>query len=107
MLDIIPIGYRIIVKQDKVPEKVGNIFIPPTNKELESTEGLVLARGEGVMDVDVGEVVYYGKYAGFKFTRGDAEYVFLNEEDILGKVIKQSSSPEFKIDYITSQEEGV
>lgn len=88
MLDIIPIGCRIIVEQDKVPEKVGNIFIPPTNKELESTEGRVLAIGDTVTDVEVGEVIYYGKYAGFKFTRGDAEYVFLNEEDVLGKVIK-------------------
>lgn len=84
MLDIIPVGYRIIVEQKEIPERVGSIFIPNTTKELEPTEGVVVAIGKEVDVVEVGDEIFYGKYAGFKFKRFDKEYVFLNEEDVLG-----------------------
>lgn len=84
MLDILPIGYRIIVKPKEVPEKVGSIFVPNNTKELEPTEGTVVAIGDEVEKVKVGDMIYYGKYAGFRFNRNKTDYVFLNEEDVLG-----------------------
>lgn len=91
MIDLIPIFARVIVKPKDTPDKIGSIYIPNNSKELEATEGEVIAVGDECEKVKVGDHVYYGKYSGFKFDRGGQDYVYMNEEDILGIVIKLQS----------------
>ena len=88
-IDIIPLGGRLIVKQERAPEYVGNIYIPENTKEMVPTEGIVVRIGEDVDKVSVGDKVYYGRYAGFSFERKKINYVFLNQDDILGKIITE------------------
>jgi len=40
------------------------------------------------MEVKVGDVVLYGKYAGTEVTVDNGTYMILREEDILGIVVK-------------------
>ena len=94
MFDITPVGARLVIKQEDTPERVGLLYIPRDSKEMVSWEGEVIAVGDTCNHVKVGDVVYYGKYAGYNFTRGENrdKYVFLNEEDILGIVTKSKES---------------
>ncbi|CAI8009535.1 10 kDa chaperonin [Geodia barretti] len=71
----------------------GGIYIPDTAKE-KPQEGEVVAIGPGrltddgnrvPMELAVGDMVVYSKYAGTEYKDGDDEYLVLREDDILFK----------------------
>lgn len=86
MIDLRPLGERVVVEKKDVPQRVGLIILPSTSKEFEPTEGVVIAIGDGVEKVKVGDVVFFGRYSGFTFDRNGKKYVMCNEEDILAIV---------------------
>jgi len=70
------------------------LYVPDTAKERPQ-EGTVVAVGPGrttdegkriEMDLKVGDVVVYSKFAGTEFTEDDEELLVLTERDILAKV---------------------
>ena len=90
-----PLGNRVVVEPQEGDEQMsaGGIYIPDTAKE-KPQEGVVVAAGPGrlaedgtrlPMEVSVGDVVIYSKYAGTEYKDGDVEYLVLREEDILFK----------------------
>ena len=90
-----PLGNRVVVEPQEGEEQMtaGGIYIPDTAKE-KPQEGVVVAAGPGrlaedgtrlPMEVSVGDVVIYSKYAGTEYKDGDVEYLVLREEDILFK----------------------
>ena len=96
-----PLGNRVVVKPSEADEQMsaGGIYIPDTAKERPQ-EGEVVAVGAGritddgsrvQMELAVGDVVVYSKYAGTEYNDGDAEYLVLREDDILFK--KSSFKP--------------
>lgn len=93
--DIIPLGDRVLVKQDDEPQKSeGGIFLPETAKEAPQW-GTVLAVGPGrqldngdnrPLTVKKGDKVIFGKYSGTKIKVAQEDVLFMREEDILGIV---------------------
>lgn len=81
--DLVPIFSRAIIKKTGTPKEIGRIIIPENSREMEPTEGVVVAVGDDCSKVSVGDKVYYGRYSGFEFDRNGIKYVFCNEEDIL------------------------
>ncbi len=90
-----PLGNRIVIEPSEDDEQMssGGIYIPDTAKE-KPQEGKVVAAGPGRMTDDgnripmelaVGDVVVYSKYAGTEYKEGDVEYLVLREDDILFK----------------------
>ncbi len=90
-----PLGNRIVIEPTEEDEQVsaGGIYIPDTAKE-KPQEGTIVAAGPGRMNDDgnripmelaVGDVVVYSKYAGTEYKEGDIEYLVLREDDILFK----------------------
>ncbi len=87
-----PLGDRVLVKRLERDEKTeGGIIIPDAAKEKAQT-GKIMAIGTGKKDnsgnvvpleVSVGDVVYFGKYAG---TEADKDYIIIREDEILGVV---------------------
>jgi len=94
MFDLEPLFSRIIIEKKTVPEKVGIIYIPEASKEMEPTEGTVIAVGPDVVEVKVGDVVFFGRYSGFTFTRNNVAYVCCNVEDLIA-TIKPNIKNEF------------
>ncbi|MEP0815125.1 MAG: co-chaperone GroES [bacterium] len=91
-----PLGDRVVVEHLKDEEKVtsGGIVIPDSAKERPQ-KGKVVAVGPGKkledgtrskMDVEVGDIVYHGKYSGTELKIEGVEYMILREEDIIGVV---------------------
>lgn len=90
-----PLGDRIIAKPVSAEETTaGGIVLPDTAKE-KPQEGEVVAVGPGAlldsgkrtpMDVNVGDRIIYGKYAGSEVKIGGEEYVILRLEDVLAIV---------------------
>ena len=87
-----PLGDRIVIKVIEDTEQTsGGIFIPDSAKE-KPQKGEVVAVGEGKMnekgerepmDVKVGDVVLYAKYAGTDIKMDGVEYKILSIKDAL------------------------
>src|SRR5512143_273100 len=99
-LNLKPLGDRLVVEPLEKEEKTASgIILPETAKE-KPQEGTVLAAGPGrtdddgkriPMDVKVGDVVLYAKYAGTEAKIADKKLLILKESDILAIVEKQGS----------------
>lgn len=95
-MNIRPLQDRIIV--ERVEEETttsGGIIIPDTVSKEKPQEGKVVAAGKGKMtpegkvlplDVKVGDLVLFGKYAGSEIKVDGQEYLIMREDDILGVV---------------------
>ncbi len=96
-LNLKPLGDRLVVEpQEKEERTASGIILPETAKE-KPQEGTVLAAGPGrtdddgkrlPMDVKVGDVVLYAKYAGTEIKINDKKLLILKESDILAIVEK-------------------
>ena len=91
MINIKPLGERVVVEPAPAEEKTaGGIIIPDTAKE-KPQQGTVVAVPEKTGDdspvtVKVGDKVLYGKYAGTEITIDDKEYLIINQSDILAVI---------------------
>jgi chaperonin GroES len=91
-MKIRPLHDRIVVKRLESEAKTkGGIIIPDTAKE-KPIEGRVVAVGNGKLlkdgklrplDVSVGDVVLFGKYAGNEIKVDGQDFVLLREDDLL------------------------
>ncbi len=89
-----PLGDRVVIKPSAKEEVTkSGIVLPDTAKE-KPMEGKVIAVGPGHMtdegkrvplDVKVGDLVLYAKYAGTEIKENDEELIILRESDILAK----------------------
>ena len=92
-MKIHPLGDRNLIKRLEEEEQVsGGIIIPDTAKE-KPQEAEVVAVGPGrcgddgdliAMDVQPGQKILVGKYAGNEIEVDGEEYVILSEDDVLG-----------------------
>ena len=90
-----PLGDRVVVKPTPREEMTkSGIVLPDTAKE-KPQEGSILAVGPGIfdedgnripMDVQVGQKVLYGKYAGTEFKLDDDDLLIVSQKDILAIV---------------------
>jgi len=97
-INLKPLGDRVIVEplEEEVQTFAGGQLILPDTAKEKPQQGKVLAVGPGrrddqgkliPMDVKVGDVVVYAKYAGTTFkTRDGKELLILKESDILAIV---------------------
>lgn len=97
-INLRPLGDRVIVEplEEEVQTFAGGQLILPDTAKEKPQQGKVLAVGPGrrdedgkyiPMDVKVGDVVVYAKYAGTTFkTRDGKELLILKESDILAVV---------------------
>ena len=90
-----PLGERIVIKVVEDTEQTsGGIFIPDSAKE-KPQKGEVVAVGEGKtndkgekepLEVKVGDVVLYAKYAGTDVKMDGVEYKILSIKDALAVI---------------------
>jgi chaperonin GroES len=90
-----PLHDRIAVEPIEKEEKTqGGIIIPDSAKE-KPVQGKVIAVGNGTkndkgevikLDVKVGDIVLYGKWAGTEVEIGGKKLMVMKESDIMGIV---------------------
>ncbi len=81
-----PLGDRLLVERvEEVNTTASGIIIPDNAKEKPS-QGKVLAIGSDVEEVNVGDTVVFGKYAGTELILDDKEYLVMELSDILGVI---------------------
>lgn len=87
---IIPYGPRLYAVEKEV-EQTGLIIVPDTakDKEMQTNEGWVISVGDEVQFCQPGDEIVYARYSGAWFVVDDQKFRVMNEEDILGKRIKE------------------
>lgn len=88
-----PLRDRILVERiEEGEQRVGGIIIPDTAKE-KPQQGRVVAVGKGrvndkgevfPLDVQAGNTVLFGKYAGTEIKIEGREYLIVREDEVLG-----------------------
>lgn len=101
-MKIRPLHDRVIVRRiDEGEQRIGGIIIPDTAKE-KPQQGKVIAVGKGrvkekgqilPLDVQQGDTILFGKYAGTEIKLEGEEYLILKEDDVLAVL----ASPGMKI----------
>ena len=92
-MNVRPLFDRVLVERQEEPSKTrGGLFLPESAKE-KPMQGKILAVGEGrvaddgkvtPLQVKVGDLVAFGKYAGTEIQIDGEDRLILREEDILG-----------------------
>ena len=82
-----PLADRVLIEPKEAETKTASgIYLPDTAKE-KPQQGTVVAAGPGKkdepMEVKVGDVVLYGKYAGTEVTVDTKDYMIMKQSDIL------------------------
>ena len=88
-MDIQPLYNRIIVERNEYKSKAG-IVLPDSAKSTELFEGKVIAKGDEVQVLNVGDQILWGQYAGGQIERNGKKYLVMNDDDVLG-LIKEGS----------------
>ncbi len=86
-MNIKPLADRVLIEPAAAEEKtVGGIIIPDTAKE-KPLKGTIVAAGPGTKDeemqVKVGDVVLYGKYAGTELELDGKKYLIMRQSDVV------------------------
>ena len=86
-MKIKPLADRVLIEPAEAETKTASgLFIPDTAKE-KPQRGTVLAVGSGKkdepMELKVGDVVLYGKYAGTEINMDGKDYLMMRQSDIL------------------------
>jgi chaperonin GroES len=94
-MDIRPLHDRIVVRRlEEGEQNSGRIIIPDSAKE-KPQRGTVMAAGAGKvkndghrvpMDVKVGDLVLFGKYASQEIKLDGQEYLIMREDEVLAVV---------------------
>ena len=82
-----PLGDRIVIKQFEAEEKTKSGIILTTSAQEKPSQAKVVAVGPGTkdvqMEVKVGDVVVYSKYAGSEIKLDDEEFIVIKQSDVL------------------------
>jgi chaperonin GroES len=93
IMNIRPLYDRIVVKRIEEQETTRNGIVIPDSAKEKPQEGEVIALGRGkrlddgkmvALDVQVGNLILFGKYSGNDITLDGIEYIIMREDDILG-----------------------
>ena len=90
--DLEPLGERILVERVS-EDMVGTIIVPDAKKKV-SLRGRVLQTGPDCEWVDIGDEIFFGRYASFALPLEDVgenrpkEILIMNETDVLCKIAR-------------------
>ena len=90
-MKLVPLGDRVVLKQLVAEETTKSGIVWPGQSKEEPQRAEVVAVGPGgtvdgkevTMNVAVGNLVIYSKYAGTEVSLEDEEYIIVKQSDIL------------------------
>ncbi|HZG57384.1 co-chaperone GroES [Paenibacillus sp.] len=96
-----PLGDRVVIEPLKQEERTESGIVLPEKAKEKPMQGYVVAVGKGrvengktiPLDVKVGDLVLYSKYAGTEIKHEQKELLIMRESDILG-VMEPSKAKE-------------
>ncbi len=81
-----PLGDRLLVKSVEESNTTASGIIIPDNAKEKPNQAEVVAVGNDVEDVKVGDTVVFGKYSGTELSLEGTAYIVLDLSDVLGVI---------------------
>jgi chaperonin GroES len=78
-----PLGKRVLVQRLEEATTTASGIIIPDNAKEKPSQGKILAIGEKVKNVEVGDTVVFGKYSGTELTLEGTTYLVIDTNDLL------------------------
>ena len=89
-MKLVPLGDRVVIRQVEAEETTKSGIILTTSAQEKPQEAEVIAVGPGTKDVTmqvkVGDIVIYSKYAGNAVKLDEDELLIVRQDDILAIV---------------------
>jgi chaperonin GroES len=86
-MNVKPLADRVLIKPAPAEQKTASGIIIPDSAKEKPQKGEVVAAGPGTKDeemqVKVGDMVLYGKYAGTELNIEGTDYLIMRQSDIL------------------------
>jgi len=79
-----PLGERVLVERTEVENKTASGIIIPDNAKEKPQTAKVVAVGDKVEDVRVGDTIMFEQYRGTELKLEGEEYLILNIENVIG-----------------------
>lgn len=79
-----PLGERVLVERTEVENKTASGIIIPDNAKEKPQSAKVIAIGNKVEDVKVGDTIVFEQYRGTEIKLEGKEYLILNIENVIG-----------------------
>ncbi len=85
-----PLADRVVIEPKEAEEKTASGLIIPDSAKEKPQKGKIVAAGPGTkdekMEVKIGDIVLYGKYAGTEISIDGKDYLIMRQSDILAIV---------------------
>ena len=80
-----PYGSKLLIKPSRAIEKIakGLLIADTIKSKLQTTQGRVIAIGNGVKKIGVGTLVVYAFGVGYDVDDGDTRLLVLSEADVV------------------------
>lgn len=89
-MKLLPLGDKVVLKQKSAEVTTKSGLVLTSKSQEKPQEAEIIAVGPGTpdeeMQVKVGEVVIYHKFAGVEVEDGDDTYIIVRQQDILAIV---------------------
>jgi len=85
-LNIKPLGTRVLVEQIEAETKTASGLIIPDSAKEKPLQAKVLAIGNDVDQINVGDTVIYGKFIGTELNFDGKDYLMLEQSEILAVI---------------------
>ena len=94
-MKLAPLGDRVVLKQLEAEETTKSGIVLPGNAQEKPQQAEIIAVGPGgivdgkevEMQVAVGDIVIYSKYAGTEVKLDGEEFIVVRQNDIVAKVV--------------------
>jgi len=104
-MNVRPLHDRLVVQRiDEGEQQIGSIIVPDSARE-KPQQGKILAAGDGKvtdegkripLDVQTGNVILFGKYAGQDIRIDGNDYLILKEDEVLAVIGTDATHKEQK-----------
>ena len=88
-MEVIPIGKKVLIKQQTAPETYGNtgIYIPESER-MQEARGVVIAVGDEVEGIKADDIIQYADYiTPIEMEHHGEVHLLINHGDILARLI--------------------
>ena len=79
-----PLGKRVLVSRTEESKTTASGIIIPDSAAEKPSQGKVVAVSSEVDNVNIDDIVVFGKYAGNEFKVGGETFLILDVEDLFG-----------------------
>ncbi len=81
-----PLGERLLLERVEEATTTASGIIIPDNAKEKPSQGKVVAISKEIEDVQVGDIIVFGKYSGSELSVDGNDYLILDIKDALGVI---------------------